>query len=169
MSLQITHEAIRFFWSKNNVGPLPDQKNVHYQGLDKCWLWSGSLAPDGYGKVKIKDKHTSAHRLSWVIHNGEIPSGMQVLHKCDNRSCVNPNHLVLGTNAENTADRVRKGRSNPAKGNQLPQSKLDECKVRQIREMSRVGMPQSKIAAYFDMCQQAIANVVSRKAWAHIK
>ena len=75
-----------------------------------CWLWLGYGDKDGYGKFQVNNKRWSAHRYSWFLHNGGIPNGMCVLHRCDNPPCVNPKHLWLGTSSENTADRDRKGR-----------------------------------------------------------
>lgn len=166
--MEVTHHTLRFFWSKNRIGHKPDQSKDCYAGLDACWLWSGSLAPDGYGKVKIGGKFTSAHRLSWVIHNGLIPDEKIIMHKCDNRACVNPSHLLLGTSQSNTADCIAKKRRNPAIGDQLPHSKLNESSVRAIRDAARRGVPQAQIAETFGVCQQAINKVVTRQTWKHV-
>lgn len=166
--MDITHNTLRLFWTRNRVGNTPDQSKECYKGLDACWLWSGNLAPDGYGKTKVGDKYLSAHRLSWFIHRGEIPEGKILMHLCDNRACVNPDHLKLGTTQENTADSVRKGRRKPAVGAQLPHSKLNESSVRAIRDAARRGVPQAQIAQTFGLCQQAVHKVVARKTWAHV-
>jgi hypothetical protein len=75
-----------------------------------CWLWTGSVDKSGYGTTKLDGKWRTMHRLSWEYHNGQIPKGLQVLHKCDVPSCINPEHLFLGTQKDNVHDGIRKGR-----------------------------------------------------------
>jgi hypothetical protein len=82
---------------------------------DGCWLWTASLGSTGYGQICVRDekgqyRQTKAHRVSWILTNGPIPGGLQVLHKCDNPPCVNPDHLFLGTAIDNMRDMAAKGR-----------------------------------------------------------
>lgn len=95
---------------------------------DNCWNWKASLrGKTGYGAFKINDKVVDAHRVSYILHYGEIPKNMFVCHKCDNRKCVNPDHLFLGTHSDNIKDAYNKGRLKVPKGvkftlNNLPKN-----------------------------------------------
>lgn len=83
---------------------------------DDCWNWIGSIGKNGYGYFSKNSKAASAHRVSWEIHNGQIPDGLCVLHKCDNRKCVNPDHLFIGTYYDNIHDKINKGRDTSISG-----------------------------------------------------
>lgn len=88
-----------------------------------CWIWGMSVRTGrrgGYGQIKVGKKMVSAHRISYLIHKGEIPKDLQVLHSCDVRSCVNPDHLFLGTQQENMDDMINKGRAKRIGREKLP-------------------------------------------------
>lgn len=91
-------------FTHENIG-----KHCTVDPVSGCWNWNGSTSR-GYGHKKLKGKGRLAHRLSYQLFNGEIPAGLQVMHKCDNRKCINPDHLTLGTNRDNQIDSMQKGR-----------------------------------------------------------
>jgi hypothetical protein len=111
-------------------------------------------------------KILGAHRASWLLHYGEIPAGMEICHHCDNPPCVRPDHLFLGTHAENFADARDKGRMNRGAKNGL--SKLTDAKVKKIRELAKTGMSQWKIGARFGVHQMTVSRVVRRTIWKHL-
>jgi len=166
--VKLSHQLLRLFWSRNKIGYRPDQAVPQYRGLLACWVWTGSLNLGGYGKTKVNGKTALAHRVSWNIHFGSIPQGAEVLHKCDRRNCVNPEHLFLGDARINCADRVAKNRNNFAHGSQLPQSRLTEYKVSQIRKLLQQGVVQTEIAREFNTSQKNISKIALYKTWKHV-
>jgi hypothetical protein len=96
-------------------GAVPRFQQMIKPSPSGCIVWVGCTNRGGYGSFTIRNRKITAHRFAWIAANGDIPDGMWVLHSCDNRACVNPDHLFLGTHAENMADMVRKGRPRPAK------------------------------------------------------
>ena len=122
-----------------------------------CLEWSGGRGKTGYGNIKIDGKRVSAHRVAWEIAHGEIPPGMSVLHRCDNRSCCNPEHLFLGTQPENLADmRAKQRHKNPP----TPNTKLSFNAVCSVCERSRLGISQQRIAVEFGVSQATISRVI---------
>jgi len=131
-----------------------------------CWLWEGATLPYGYGQFAVrKGLMNLAHRVSWLLHRGEIPKGLNVLHKCDVPGCVNPDHLFLGTHADNVADKVSKGRGSHGSRNGM--STLTEADVLAIRADPRT--PQWVIAKDYGITQQTVSIIKTRKKWKHLQ
>lgn len=139
----------------------------NYKETNPCWEWTGSINTGGYGQININGRPERCHRLSWMIFKGEIPAGMCVLHKCDNRKCFNPNHLFLGTKQQNTNDMIRKGRKVdvPRCGNNSAHRILSEKDVLFIRNLYNKDKNQSKIARMFGVSPSAIHLIVKNKNW----
>lgn len=111
-------DTIRFISKITLDGPTPDQRVPQYFGLGPCWEWIAGRYVSGYGQVFMAKKSGKAHRAAYRMFKEAIPPGRWVLHKCDNKLCVNPEHLILGTHSDNVADRDSKGRNNPQRGEQ---------------------------------------------------
>lgn len=137
-----------------------------------CWLWTAGCFKRGYGAFKIGGKLKKAHRVSYLHHNGSFPEVLQVLHRCDVPSCVNPNHLFLGTAADNIADMITKGRArlrvepkNRARGERGGKSALNTAAVQAIRQSSA---PLATLARTFGVTRQCVWKIRHGKAWKHV-
>lgn len=132
-----------------------------------CWEWTGGLSTYGYGKISRSDRgrveHLTAHRVSWELHFGPVPDGQLVCHRCDNRRCVRPDHLFLGTPADNSRDMAQKGRS--LQGERHHKAKLTPAAVQAIR--SADATPNAELAARYGVSDQTIRAVRAGKAWRH--
>lgn len=134
-----------------------------YKIMDNgCWEWQYGLT-DGYGRFTFNNKIYLAHRYSYELHIGPIPNGLYVCHHCDNRKCVNPNHLFLGTHDDNMKDKLSKNRS--AKGINHGLSKLTNAQVLEIRNSNE---SQINLAKKYNVTKTAICLIKNRKRWDHI-
>lgn len=131
-----------------------------------CWEWQASRSDTGYGCF-YDGRAYHAHRYSWVRTNGAIPRGLLVLHRCDNRGCVNPEHLFLGTHKDNSEDMVRKNRSigPDTRGELHGEAKLTDDAVRNIRSSSATGRV---LAQEYGVSESAISLVRRGKSWTHV-
>ena len=150
------------FWAK-----------VDKKGTGGCWLWTGATGSAGYGLIYNNGKVQSAHRVSWEMHNGDIITGdgyhgICVLHKCDVKSCVRPDHLFLGSHQDNITDKEKKGRGRQAKGSAQYLAKLTESNVLAIRALRKSGWPTALLAQKYGVNPGAIWQVVNRKTWRHV-
>lgn len=144
----------------------PFEERYIPEPMSGCWLWLEYVdQKNGYGRLTHNRKNYRAHRFSWELHRGEIPKSMLVLHRCDTPLCVNPDHLWLGTPADNSADMMRKRRHDDRTGEKHHLAKLTEKDVLAIRADTRM---HTKIAKDYGVVSQTIDGIKSRKAWKHI-
>jgi hypothetical protein len=141
-------------------------KKIFVDSANGCWLWRGAIDSDGYALMHIGRKSRRAHRMAWTLFRGEIPAGLLVCHKCDVRFCVNPEHLFLGTYAENSADMKRKGRQR--KGEKNPTARLNAEQVRMIRGRLASGEAPASIAARVGVTEAAIKQIRVGRNWRHV-
>lgn len=133
-----------------------------------CWIWRGRRNKRGYGHPCIHGRPILAHRHAWILTRGEIPAGLCALHHCDNPPCVNPDHLYLGTYADNARDREERGRRIYAHGSALAHARLTEKAVLEIRARCSAGETQRALAREFNVNYRTIGVVVRRQTWRHI-
>jgi len=180
----MTPKDIAHFWSR-----------VERRGPDECWLWMGSKNSRGYGQVYLSGKRYGAHRIAFSLARGPVASKLFVCHTCDTPGCVRPDHLFLGTQADNIGDAVQKGRmatgdrhgththpertargdrSGPRlhpeailRGSKSPRAKLNEDDVREIRHL--VGtMTKTEMGKRYGVSRHAIRSIVRRDGWKHV-
>lgn len=145
-----------------------------------CWVWTGGKNRQGYGLFRFRNRSFLAHRASWILHHGEIPTALGVLHKCDTPLCVNPSHLFLGTQQDNMDDAKSKGRvqigdansmrrhpERIARGERRWNARLTENQVREIRQAAKV-ITHKEIARRFGLDPCQVSRIVSGKRWKHV-
>jgi hypothetical protein len=130
-----------------------------------CWLWTGALHKHGYGMIGLRGKTRGAHVWSYELFVGHIPEGLHVLHSCDTRACCNPMHLRVGTNTENVADRVARGRSNSTKGALNGLAKLTEADVIYIRNSTSTI---KSLADKYGIDRTNVESILKGKTWQHV-
>jgi HNH endonuclease len=141
-----------------------------------CWLWMGAPCDASktgqYGRFRIPGEgQQRSHRVSWQLYRGPIPAGLEVLHHCDIQPCVNPAHLFLGTNDDNVADRVAKGRTGyqARPGEAHPMHRLTEIDVRTIRTRYAEGEAGRALAAEFAINPATVSEIVHFRKWGHLR
>ena len=166
--------------TKGNSGMRKDFPLRFWSKVDKdvpngCWLWTGCKTRAGYGQIRIsydvaRSKAVYAHILSWEMVNGPVPKGMGICHSCDNPSCINPNHLFLGTQSDNINDSVEKGRFNRPFGEKHPKAKLTEKDVIEIKsalENKYYGYLRD-LAEKYDVSRSTILSIHYHRNWKYL-
>lgn len=176
--IRIKKPFLERFWNRvDKGGSIPS----HVPKLGKCWNWKASKDRKGYG-ICHSGTYDRAHRVMWKVMLGDIPAGLCVLHKCDNPSCVNPDHLFLGTNIDNVKDRQSKGRTargerhrsvtrpeTVPRGEKSGMAKLTEKDVIEIRNSYipfKVGA--WRLGKRFGVTKQTVFEILKREIWAHV-
>ena len=148
----------------------PFWQRVAYHSKEQpngCVLFTGHRNHDGYGRIRLNSKLVFVHREVYKEHHGEIPANMCVCHTCDTPNCINPNHLFLGTHADNMRDRAKKGRYE-LEGTKNPSAKLIESDILSIRALLDSGFPYKHIAATYKVSVGLLEQIKSRRAWSHL-
>jgi hypothetical protein len=137
-------------------------------GGDGCWNWTGTIGKNGYGSLVVSRKRLYAHRVAWETHHGRpVPDGLLVCHTCDNRRCVRPDHLFVGTDADNSADAIAKGRH--VFGDRHPAARLTDEIVAQIKTAARdEGLGARRLGRRFGLGQRSITRILSGQSWKHV-
>lgn len=155
------------FWSKvDKNGPVP----AHRQEIGACWLWVGTIQHrSGYGLIGVEGKNELAHRIAYRLEHGAVPPKQHVLHACDNPPCVRPDHLFIGTQADNNRDAWQKGRAKPprqprptqrARGERNGAAKLSDAQRTDILRLHAEGWTQNMLADEFRVHQTTISRVI---------
>lgn len=159
----------RFWANVNKDGP------VVMAELGPCWQWIGRVGQSGYGLFQI-GRHTrlTAHRFAWELANGPVPAGLLACHKCDNRRCINQNHIFIGTHKDNSQDMSRKGRTwrhthpESHEGESGGNNKLTAAQVTTIRRRLAAGESHISISRDYPVGYTQIGNIARGEAWASL-
>jgi hypothetical protein len=157
MPFEFTPRRIRRFWQC-------------VQKTDTCWLWTAAHTDAGYGRVSVHGYAMTAHRFSYILHFGAIPDGLFVCHHCDVRACCNPDHLFLGTQADNLADMRRKGRQGDTRrpGVLNGRALLTEEQVTEIRHRRAAGESYYRLSRDYGVGDSTIEAITKRVNWRHV-
>ena len=136
--------------------------------MSGCWLWKGYVDALGYGRAGHPTEN-KAHRIMWTMFYGAIPEGKKILHRCDVRCCINPEHLFLGTQADNVLDMVKKGRNRsvPQRGEKNPMAKLTKRLVLEMRELREKNpkLSYAKIGLLYNISTMTAFRAVVKQSW----
>lgn len=152
-----------------NRGKTPDVDRF-WQRVDKdapngCWEWTGTIGHYGYGEFSVGGKPRRVHRWAYELLVGPIPAGLFICHKCDNRRCVNPDHLFIGTAADNNADMRSKGRDGKCHGEAHPHTRLTQAEVDEMRQLRAEGATTTDLARQFGVHNSTVSRICRFEQW----
>lgn len=171
----MTHKIVRTMLRDDVIARF--HRGVSYlEGVDACWEWRGRLDKKGYGVFHVANlKYGRTHRIAYLIAVGDIDDGLSICHKCDNRKCVRPDHLFLGTNEDNTRDMVEKGRNKSwmkepgaTRGENSFRSKLTDDLVVSIRRRIRNGEMGKDVARELGISHPTLSEAKCGRLWSHV-
>jgi hypothetical protein len=145
-------------------------KQITYEITDQgCWnCTSHYIKPNGYPLIVYKGKRITMSRYMYLIHKGNIPKGLEIRHKCDNRKCINPDHLEIGTHSDNMQDMIKRDRRQHQVGIKNPNAKLKESIVIRILKLYKSGLTQKVIANKCNIDPRTVNKIIHKKTWKHI-
>lgn len=144
---------------------------IEFEPMSGCWLWSAAVKDkrSGYGAFRMRGRVIRSHRVAWNLFVDAIPDGLCVLHKCDTPSCVNPDHLFIGTPKDNSDDCIRKGRDSNLRGVNHGMAKLTEAEVIKIRqEYQPIRGSLANLGRKYGVTRQQIFLIINNKKWKHV-
>ena len=159
---------------KSAADTLMDRFWANVKQTPECWLWTGSVESNPYGNMRVGSKNMRANRAAYTLLIGPIPDEMLVRHTCDNPQCVNPAHLLLGTHADNVADRHMRQRDdhgpkpNPAYGERIKSAKLKAEDVKQIKYLHSMGMGTVALGIKFLVHHSTITDIIRGRSWKRV-
>lgn len=153
---------LKSFWNKI--------ENLSFHSDEDCWNWTASVNEGGYGQLGFLGRPYISHRLSYVLYKGRIPKDLFVLHKCDNRRCVNPSHLFIGTAGDNNRDCIAKGRNYVRNNIGKPGArKFNESNIKEIFELFKGGKTHQEIADKFRIGRSSITKILNKQRYKEIE
>ena len=172
-----THLGLRIGYLSNAAPPMDYVRFLARREIERqsepdlnggCWLWTGLVGSNGYGRLSVRKNTMSAHRWSYTAFRGEIPDGALVCHSCDVRVCVNPDHLWLGTHKDNTRDMLKKGRARDRRGSKNKAAKLSDAAIIDIRATYKRPVDAARLAEKHGCSIQTVRDIKARRTWTHI-
>ena len=130
------------------------RRNIEIDSQSGCWLWIGYKDKNGYGRLTVNSEPLGAHRLSYLLFNGEIPVGSFVCHRCDNPSCVNPKHLFIGSVKDNTIDSIKKGRS-----------AIQKLTIEQVLKIRKSKLSIKELSKKYNVSAHTIYSIMEKITW----